>query len=144
MTAEAQLLSFMKDSEHYVYTSDHAATKALLIFSYCALFFSCSATLSALMLTDEFGELPLRASQKEGLLKDGTYFASTSDLLELYGARPSWKWVMWHCEHFFRCTLTGCTKLKLAATRLFLSLGDYHMYDNSTPALHLVARVERD
>lgn len=70
---------------------------ALLIFTYGALFFSLSATISSLILTDEFGELPVRASRKANPEKQGTFDSSAASLLEVYGARKSWRWVMWHC-----------------------------------------------
>src|ERR1700761_7598508 len=94
---EVVLLTFMKNPVHYTHPHTRAARQALLAFSYCALFFSCSATISSLVLTDEFGELPVRASRKSDPIKQGLFDSTSASLLEVYGARRSWRWVMWHC-----------------------------------------------
>ncbi|KAH9019988.1 hypothetical protein EDB85DRAFT_2006555 [Lactarius pseudohatsudake] len=88
---------FHKNPVHYTHPHTRAARQALLAFSYCALVFSCSATISSLVLTDEFGELPVRASRKSDPIKQGLFDSSSASLLEVYGARRSWRWVMWHC-----------------------------------------------
>jgi len=75
-----------------------SAKHALLIFTYSALFFCLSAIISGLILTDEFGELPVRASRKKDLIQQGTFDSGALDLLQNYGAKRSWIWVMWHCE----------------------------------------------
>ncbi|KAH8986904.1 hypothetical protein EDB92DRAFT_1222750 [Lactarius akahatsu] len=93
---EVVLLTFMKNPVHYTHPHTRAARQALLAFSYCALVFSCSATISSLVLTDEFGELPVRASRKSDPIKQGLFDSSSASLLEVYGARRSWRWVMWH------------------------------------------------
>ncbi|KAI0259384.1 hypothetical protein BC834DRAFT_635958 [Gloeopeniophorella convolvens] len=93
---EVLLLAFIKDPVHYTHPHKHAAIQALRAFSYCALFFSCSAAISSLVLTDEFGELPVRASRKADPIKQGIFDSSSASLLEVYGARRSWRWVMWH------------------------------------------------
>jgi hypothetical protein len=87
----------MKNPVHYTHPHTRAARQALLAFSYSALFFNCSATISSLVLTDEFGELPVRASRKSDPIKQGLFDSSSASLLEVYGARRSWRWVMWHC-----------------------------------------------
>ncbi|KAI0249016.1 hypothetical protein BJV78DRAFT_1094989, partial [Lactifluus subvellereus] len=93
---EAVLLTFIKDPVHYTHPHTRAARQALLAFSYSALFFSSSATISSLVLTDEFGEIPVRASRKADPIKQGLFDSSSASLLEVYGARRSWRWVMWH------------------------------------------------
>jgi len=93
---EVVLLTFVKNPVHYTHPHTHAARQALLAFSYCALFFSCSATISSLVLTDEFCELPVRASRKSDPIKQGLFDSTSASLLEVYGARRSWRWVMWH------------------------------------------------
>ncbi|KAI0067850.1 hypothetical protein BV25DRAFT_875925 [Artomyces pyxidatus] len=93
---EAQLLTFVKLPSSYTHPPSFAAMQALLVFTYSALFFSLSATISSLILTDEFGELPVRASRKSNPVKQGTFDSSAASLLEVYGARKSWRWLMWH------------------------------------------------
>jgi hypothetical protein len=97
--AEVHLLSFIKDESNYSPTrqTTKSARHALLLFTYSALFFSLSATLSGLILTDEFGELPVRASRKKDPIQEGVFDSGALDLLRTYGAKRSWIWVMWHC-----------------------------------------------
>jgi hypothetical protein len=95
---EVHLLSFVKDESHYSRHTDKSARHALLIFTYTALFFGLSATVSGLILTDEFGELPVRASRKKDPIQEGVFDSNALDLLRSYGAKRSWIWVMWHCE----------------------------------------------
>ncbi|TFY70605.1 hypothetical protein EVG20_g2401 [Dentipellis fragilis] len=94
----AQLLSTMGltgDSSSGV--TNAAALKALMVFAYSSLLLSCSATISSLILIDEFGELPMHAARtKDAPRREDTVGASTSELLEMFGARPKWKWVMYH------------------------------------------------
>jgi len=91
------LLSFVKDDSNFENRDlNKSANHALLIFTYCALFFCLSATISGLILTDEFGELPVRASRKRDPIQQGTFDSGALDLLQNYGAKRSWIWVMWH------------------------------------------------
>ncbi|KAH9977468.1 hypothetical protein BJV74DRAFT_888447 [Russula compacta] len=94
---EVHLLSFVKDDSHY-HTRDigNPSRHALAIFTYSALFFCLSATISGLILTDEFGELPVRASRKKDPIQQGVFDSGALDLLQTYGAKRSWIWVMWH------------------------------------------------
>ena len=95
---EVNLLSFIKDESNYSRHTNKSARHALLLFTYSALFFCLSATISGLILTDEFGELPVRASRKKDLIQEGVFDSGALDLLRTYGAKRSWIWVMWHCE----------------------------------------------
>jgi hypothetical protein len=95
---EVHLLSFVKDESHYSRHTNKSARHALLIFTYSALFFCLSAAVSGLILTDEFGELPVRASRKKDPIQEGVFDSNALDLLRSYGAKRSWIWVMWHCE----------------------------------------------
>jgi hypothetical protein len=95
---EVNLLSFIKDESNYSRHTNKSARHALLVFTYSALFFCLSATVSGLILTDEFGELPVRASRKKDLIQEGVFDSGALDLLRTYGAKRSWIWVMWHCE----------------------------------------------
>jgi hypothetical protein len=95
---EVHLLSFVKNESNYSRETNKSARHALLIFTYSALFFCISATVSGLILTDEFGELPVRASRKKDPIQEGVFDSGALDLLRTYGAKRSWIWVMWHCE----------------------------------------------
>jgi MFS-type transporter involved in bile tolerance (Atg22 family) len=95
---EVNLLSFIKDEANYSRHTNKSARHALLLFTYSALFFCLSATVSGLILTDEFGELPVRASRKKDPIQEGVFDSGALDLLRTYGAKRSWIWVMWHCE----------------------------------------------
>jgi hypothetical protein len=78
--------------------------QALLVLTYLAFFFSISATFSSLLLTDELGEIHVRASQRASMLDPLDNMAiheDTGDLLKRYGARRTWKPVMWHCTYSF-------------------------------------------
>jgi hypothetical protein len=97
---EVNLLAFFKDDANYHRSTTSSARHALLIFTYSALFFSLSAAISGLILTDEFGALPVRASRKPDPIQQGVFDSSALDLLQSYGAKRSWIWVMWHCESF--------------------------------------------
>jgi hypothetical protein len=92
------LLTFVKDASNYPIEANKSARHALLIFTYSALFFCLGATISGLILTDQFGELPVRASRKKDPIQQGVFDSGALDLLRTYGAKRSWIWVMWHCE----------------------------------------------
>lgn len=95
---EVHLLSFVKNEANFHRSVGNSAKHALLIFTYLALFFCISAAVSGLILTDEFGELPVRASRKRDPIQQGLFDSGTLDLLQSYGAKRSWIWIMWHCE----------------------------------------------
>lgn len=78
--------------------------RALLVFTYLALFMSLSAAMSSLILIDELGSITLRASRTlatgGGTLDLSIYDEDSSKLLTRFnGGRQSWKWVMWHCSY---------------------------------------------
>jgi hypothetical protein len=97
---EIQLLSFVKNDANFHRSVESSAKHALLMLTYLALFFSISAAVSGLILTDEFGKLPMRASgsRKSDPIQQGLFDSGTLDLLQRYGAKRSWIWIMWHCE----------------------------------------------
>ncbi|KAA1476412.1 hypothetical protein DENSPDRAFT_843367 [Dentipellis sp. KUC8613] len=77
--------------------SNPAALKALTIFAWSALLLSCSATISALLLIDGFGELPWRAARETNAPKTSeTSGATISQLLENAGMRSGWKLIRLH------------------------------------------------
>lgn len=93
---EVHLLSFVKNEANFHRSVGNNAKHALLVFTYLALFFCISAAVSGLILTDEFGELPVRASRKRDPIQQGLFDSGTLDLLQSYGAKRSWIWIMWH------------------------------------------------
>ena len=75
-----------------------------MVLTYLAFFFSISATFSSLLLTDELGELQVRASHRESTLvplDSSIIYEDPSELLNRYGARKIWRPVMWHCTYSF-------------------------------------------
>ncbi|KAH9035760.1 hypothetical protein EDB85DRAFT_1862769, partial [Lactarius pseudohatsudake] len=94
---EVRLLSFVKNDANFDRNVvRNSAKDALLIFTYLGLFFSVSAAVSGLILTVDFGELPVRASRQRDSMELGLFDSGTSELLQSFGARRSWIWVMWH------------------------------------------------
>ncbi|KAG8719771.1 hypothetical protein FRC09_010639 [Ceratobasidium sp. 395] len=97
---ESVLLLFFSNLDPEKFNRDSAGGQALLVFTYLAFFFSISATFSSLLLTDELGEIHVRASQRASVLDPldtMVIHEDTGDLLKRYGARRTWKPVMWHC-----------------------------------------------
>ncbi|PSS37974.1 hypothetical protein PHLCEN_2v157 [Hermanssonia centrifuga] len=114
---EGLLLGLVKDSVGS--GSESSSTgQALLAFTYIALFFSISSAMSALILTDEFGDITLRASRSEAsgesTLKYDAYDEGSNQLLSRFnGGRQSWRWVMWHCKHGVHASQLFYTDLSL-------------------------------
>ncbi|KAH9169364.1 hypothetical protein EDB89DRAFT_2073054 [Lactarius sanguifluus] len=81
--AEIHLLSFVKNEANFDKSVGNSAKCALLISTYLTLFFCLGAVVSGLVLTYGFREHSARASQER-------------DLLQNYGVKRTWVWVMWH------------------------------------------------
>lgn len=98
---EAQLLVFYSDPKNFVRPGLHSATQEVVkILTYVALIFSISATMSSLLLTDEFGEIPTRAARSRGKDFEGGRFAGTDwSLLRSYRIRAGSRLVVYHCEY---------------------------------------------
>ncbi|KAG8725490.1 hypothetical protein FRC09_015783 [Ceratobasidium sp. 395] len=99
---EGQLLVFVKgiDPEKEV---NHASAgyQALVALTYAAFFFSISATVSALILTDECTELNSRAASKKSeelkMYEDVKVQLTIEEILERYGMKRSCQRVRAHC-----------------------------------------------
>ncbi|KAG8791346.1 hypothetical protein FRC12_009485 [Ceratobasidium sp. 428] len=81
------------------FNSESSGGKALLTLTYLAFFFAISATFSSLLLTDEFGEIHVRASQRESMLEpldQMIIHEGASKLLKRYGARRVTEPLIWH------------------------------------------------
>ncbi|EIM86852.1 uncharacterized protein STEHIDRAFT_157145 [Stereum hirsutum FP-91666 SS1] len=122
---DAQLLGFMKGIKltdpTEPFSMHPGVYNAMLGLNYAGLFLCISATISQLIMTEIFGELPLNAARKsvgEGQFKsmhrNGAISSSLSDLLVRYGARPGFHWVSWHCE--FHLDITARRSLNIFLT----------------------------
>ncbi|QRV85686.1 transmembrane protein [Ceratobasidium sp. AG-Ba] len=87
---EAQLLGFVKTAPGIKDTSS-TAYQVLVALTYVALFFSVSATVSSLILTDECTDLDVRAASKpkRNELEEMEAGMSIDELLVEYGMRKS-------------------------------------------------------
>ncbi len=139
---EVHLLTLIKDESNYRKGVDNAAKHALLIFTYSALFFSISATISGLILTDEFRELPVRASRKKDPIQQGVFDSGALDLLQTYGAKRSWIWVMWHCERSLCKPPNTLPPLLIIDRRVVLPRCGHHFSGHPGAFVHLARRVQ--
>lgn len=89
------------------FTSHPTAYNVMLGFLYTGLFLSISATVTPLIITEMFSELPLSAARRKAsntgeasaLHKDGNITESLPALLRRYGMRAGLRPVQWHCEY---------------------------------------------
>ncbi|KZV65758.1 hypothetical protein PENSPDRAFT_756218, partial [Peniophora sp. CONT] len=73
---EAQLLVFYKAPGTFVNPGPHSSTQsAIMILTYVALICSISATMSSLLLTDEFGEMSTRSARYRDRRSEGGRFS---------------------------------------------------------------------
>ncbi|KAA1476406.1 hypothetical protein DENSPDRAFT_510161 [Dentipellis sp. KUC8613] len=100
----AQLMSpvgIIQDPDASKGSINPAALKALTVFSYTALLLSCGATLGALLLIDEFGQLPYRAAQQDNALRGGKIASSLYTFLDGFGLRSDCRLIRAYCAFFF-------------------------------------------
>jgi hypothetical protein len=90
------------------------ARQALLILTYCALFLFIGAATSGLILADEFGELPVRASRRSNLIQRGLFEKGSLDLLQSYGAKQSSVWVITYCK----CLHSSCRGVSPSSSQI--------------------------
>jgi hypothetical protein len=103
----AQLLVFFRTNDAFGANGDqkdHPKREAVLTLTYVALILSIGATLSSLILTDEFSDIPIRAarspygpesSKTEG---DPIFLGKDWEILRTFGLRKSARFVVGHCE----------------------------------------------
>ncbi|QRV99726.1 transmembrane protein [Ceratobasidium sp. AG-Ba] len=99
VVTESVLLAFFRNLSPSKLNPESAGGTALAVFTYLGWFFGTSATFSSLLLTDEFGEIHVRASQRESMLEpldNMVIHEDVSSLLKRYGARRITKPVIWH------------------------------------------------
>lgn len=114
MLLDAQLLTFMKAQPPLTSRAkvDQSVQDVMLGFVYSGLLLNIGATVSSLIITEMFGEMPLNAARAdpETLHAQGRLSASTADLLARYGVSRGVRSITWHCE---RNSLNDWTSLKL-------------------------------
>lgn len=97
-------MAFFKNDKNFK-SPQSGVQEATLILTYAAIILSISATISALTLTDELGEIPSRASRDplHTTHPAGTIEGNNWDILRHFGARKSTRWVTYHGESTVAC-----------------------------------------
>jgi hypothetical protein len=98
---EAQLLVFFKDVTNFK-GPNSTPQEVTLIFTYVAVIASVSATISSLILTDEFAELPVRAARDPDIQSHPSreeFAGKDWQLLQVFGLRSSVNLVVCHCVY---------------------------------------------
>ncbi|KAG9091114.1 hypothetical protein FRC06_000705 [Ceratobasidium sp. 370] len=99
---EGQLLVFVKGIAENQIPHASAKYQALVVLTYAAFFFSVSATVSALILTDECSELNSRAASKsESLeeLNESIFGGSIQEILGVFGMKRPCRRIRAHCMY---------------------------------------------
>ncbi|KAH8833355.1 hypothetical protein DL96DRAFT_1585821 [Flagelloscypha sp. PMI_526] len=97
-SVEAQLLGFFKQNLNTA-NVDQNIHKAILTLTYVALIFSIGATMTSLLLTDEFSEIPMRSARAEAVStnRNSDLIMETNwKILVLWHIKPKTKLVIWH------------------------------------------------
>ncbi|KAL0952567.1 hypothetical protein HGRIS_006823 [Hohenbuehelia grisea] len=86
--------------------SDPQSITVLLALAYLGIILNSSTVITSFLLIDRLGDLPYRCSSEESgaPLNGFVLTSSTTQLLKLYGAGPSWYWVL---GHWFVSFLSG-------------------------------------
>ncbi|KZV65746.1 hypothetical protein PENSPDRAFT_113862 [Peniophora sp. CONT] len=93
---EAQLLVFYSDVSNFAHRGS-TTQNAVKILTYIALICSISATMTALLLTDEFGEISTRAARNRDRRTEGGKTAGTDwGILRMYQIREHANWIVYH------------------------------------------------
>ena len=83
---------------------DDPRKESILTLAYVALILSIGATISSLILTDEFADIPIRAARSPYGLEssqtkeDSVFVGHDWRLLRAFGLRRSARFIMGHCE----------------------------------------------
>ncbi|KAN0129129.1 hypothetical protein V8E53_013000, partial [Lactarius tabidus] len=97
---ESQLLVFFKSSPTSTQQPVPAIFELLLLLTYVALIFSVSATISSLVLTENFGNVPVLVARFRAKAKFITSqkferaYVQTSPSDDITPRR--WRWIEWH------------------------------------------------
>lgn len=92
------MLSFFKDVTKFKQPGSTVQT-AVVILTYVAIIASVSATISSLILTDEFAEMPIRAARDPDIQfrRHDEFAGKDWQLLGIFGLRSSVHLVVCHC-----------------------------------------------
>ncbi|KAI0313514.1 hypothetical protein OF83DRAFT_1141015 [Amylostereum chailletii] len=96
---EAQLLVFFKASDTFNAGTNEGHIQAVVGLTYAGLLLSISATIGALILTDEFTALPTRAARKSTdleALQNTKFMGPITLLLKTHGLRSSVSLIIYH------------------------------------------------
>jgi len=95
----AQLIVFYKDKDTFG-PDDDPRKEPILTFTYVALVLSIGATISSLILTDEFADIPIRAARSPYSLETieaMPFLGQDWKILRTFGLRRSTRFVIGHC-----------------------------------------------
>jgi len=106
------LVAFFKDDKNFIHAQS-AVQEVILTLNYAAIILSISATTTALSLTDEFSEIPSRASRNP--LHTSAYPAVSFQgenwgILRYFGVRKSTRWFIYHCKSTIHDSIFSITK----------------------------------
>lgn len=94
---ESQLLVFFKSSPNSTQQPTPAILECLLLLTYVALIFSMSATISSLVLTENFGNIPMLVARfRENITTPRFETASFEARLSDDITPRRWRWIEWH------------------------------------------------
>ncbi|KAG8791380.1 hypothetical protein FRC12_009323 [Ceratobasidium sp. 428] len=97
---EGQLLVFVKGIPEEEIHHTSSGYQSLVALTYAALFFSISATVGSLMLTDQWAELNTRAAVKEDHLHEYKKISvadNMEDIIEKHGMKKSYRHIRANC-----------------------------------------------
>ena len=97
---ETSLVALFRDDKNFKHPESRVQ-EAILTLNYVAIILSISATMSAFSLTDEFNEIPSRASRNSShtTAHPATIVQGEDwDILRYFGARKSTRWIVYHCK----------------------------------------------
>ena len=104
---ESQLLVFFKSSPNSTQQPVPPIFEFLLVLTYVALIFSVSATISSLVLTENFGNVPMLVAHFREKVK---YISTPKFETANFRSRINeditprrWRWIEWHCTHHILC-----------------------------------------
>jgi hypothetical protein len=95
---QSQLMGVFKQN---LGPSESKIREALLILNYIALICSIGATMTSLLLSDEFSEIPMRSARAAALATDNpdVIVATNWRVLLYWHVKPKTKVLVWHCKY---------------------------------------------
>lgn len=92
---EGQLFVFVEALEPKTFDLSSTSGQALLFFTFMTFLLSIGATVSSLILTDQVGELPIRAFEHH-ISNDSLIKGTSIQVMKQYGLSRKLGWFMWH------------------------------------------------